>query len=95
MADRRRRLWTSQNAAVALSTGGVPGQIALGLDTDFIASTGVASMFGCTVVRTFVRGSIRSGGAETGIDAIVGFVGLGVFPIPPQRMCLTGADTAL
>ena len=78
MADRRRRLWTSQNAEVTLSTGGVAGQIALGLDTDFIASTGLASMFGCTVVRTFLRGYIRSG--DSTVSDMAAFIGLGVFP---------------
>ena len=79
MADRSR-MWTSQNAGVTLVSAGVAGQISLSLDTDYAASTGLASMFGCTIVRTFVRCSIRSGNAETSNADMIGFMGLGVFP---------------
>ena len=77
--QRRRRLWTADQANITVGTLGVPGQITRQVDVNFLASTGLASMFGCTVARTHTCVLIDSS-TNTGTSFIKGWMGLGVFP---------------
>ena len=78
---RRRRMWTADEGVATLTAAGVAGQKHLSMVNNFISSTGLASMMGCTIARTHICALIVSGGSETGTGFFTLTMGAGVFPV--------------
>jgi len=78
-SPRRKRYWVNSGFDSTLLTGGVPGQLAVNLNTNLEQRLGLLSLAGFTVSRTHICSLITSGGSETGTGRFSIFLAIGVF----------------
>jgi len=79
-SSRRKRIWTTSSGTLNLTAAGIGGGKSSNLASNWISSTGLASMFGCTVGRTHLCALVQSAMGETAVVANTLFLGIGVYP---------------